>query len=63
MIVVLIILGIFIYAIIGRVVYNSVDFNDRYNDKEDYMFFLMIIWPLVVCFQLAKFIGDWINGN
>lgn len=63
MIIVLIILGVFVYPVIGRVVVNSVNYIDLYsNFTEDVTnFIIMVGCPLVLFYELVEIVGDWIH--
>ena len=63
MIIVLIILGVFVYLVIGRVVVNSVNYIDLYsNFTEDVTnFIIMVGWTLVLFYKLVEIVGDWIH--
>lgn len=62
MIIVLIILGVFVYLVIGRVVGNW--FIKRKGDYyEDVVIYITLLWPFLLITMITNTIGDWINGN
>ena len=62
MVTILIILGIFIYCIIGRIISNWMikRLGDYY---EDIRLHITILWPFVLIMMIANEIGDLINKN
>lgn len=61
MIITLIILGVFVYLVIGRVIVNSIDYVDLYNNTENMVNFIITIgWPLVLFYKLVEIVGDWV---
>lgn len=62
MIIVLIILGVFVYLVIGRVVGNW--FIKRKGDYyEDVVIYITLLWPFLLITMITNTIGDWINEN